>query len=255
MLRRRSHLGIVACLVSVLITGIVIGRVSRGPEEPEPVFLNNVEPATPTVLAQPRAGRSRAPLGAVTRPTPSAPHAKHTQAARPRSTSDATGEYMPGPQDAVGAQATVSADVGGQLSEQPRLVPSSPYGSMRAMESQAVRLTNRARRKHGCRPLRLDQRLARSARQHSAEMAESGQFTHNSPDGSSPWKRMERAGYKDGGAENIGRGYLSAKEAVQGWMNSRSHRANILNCRMVAIGVGVAEGPGGLWWTQDFGYS
>ncbi|WP_158578465.1 CAP domain-containing protein [Spongiactinospora rosea] len=244
-----------ACLVSVLITGIVIGRVSRGAEEPEPVFLNNVEPATPTVLAQPRADRSRAPLGAVLRPSPSAPHARRTHAPLPRSTSSALSDYVPVPQDAVGAQATDGTDVGGGLREQPRIAPTALYGSLRAMESQAVRLTNRARRKHGCRPLRLDQRLMRSARQHSIEMAKSGQFTHNSPNGSSPWRRMERAGYKDGGAENIGRGYLGAKEAMQSWMGSPSHRANILNCRMVAIGVGVAEGPGGLWWTQDFGYS
>ena len=53
----------------------------------------------------------------------------------------------------------------------------------------------------------------------------------------------------------IARGYLTAADAVRGWMAHRAHRANILNCRIVATGVGVKPGPGGPWWTQDFGYS
>jgi uncharacterized protein YkwD len=37
-------------------------------------------------------------------------------------------------------------------------------------------------------------------------------------------------------------------------MNSSGHRANILNCSNVALGVGVATGgPYGIYWTQDFG--
>ncbi|MFD0655844.1 CAP domain-containing protein [Thermocatellispora tengchongensis] len=105
------------------------------------------------------------------------------------------------------------------------------------------------------RPLRVDARLVKSARTHSREMARSGVFSHNSPNGGSPWKRMERAGYSDGGAENIGRGYQSAEEAVRGWLSSPSHRQNILNCSLAATGVGFSDGPGGPWWTQDFGYS
>ncbi|MYW44663.1 CAP domain-containing protein, partial [Streptomyces sp. SID161] len=38
------------------------------------------------------------------------------------------------------------------------------------------------------------------------------------------------------------------------WMNSPGHRANILNCGFKTLGVGVHFGPGGPWWTQDFGY-
>nr|BFE86187.1 hypothetical protein GCM10020093_087880 [Planobispora longispora] len=66
---------------------------------------------------------------------------------------------------------------------------------------------------------------------------------------------MENAGYSDGGAENIGRGAGSADEAMRTWMSNPGHRGNILNCALRAIGVGVVEGPGGPWWTQDFGYS
>ena len=38
------------------------------------------------------------------------------------------------------------------------------------------------------------------------------------------------------------------------WMNSSGHRANILNCSNVALGVGIGTGgPYGIYWTQDFG--
>ncbi|MCF6476791.1 CAP domain-containing protein, partial [Nonomuraea sp. MG754425] len=121
------------------------------------------------------------------------------------------------------------------------------------LASRVVSLTNSARVRRGCGPLRVDSALTRSARTHSLEMARTGRLSHNSPDGASPWDRMERAGYRWGAAENIGAGYDTAEQAVQGWMDSRDHRKNILDCGLKAIGVGVASGPGGPWWTQDFG--
>ena len=41
---------------------------------------------------------------------------------------------------------------------------------------------------------------------------------------------------------------------MDAWMNSPGHRANILNCSYQRLGVGVHEGTGGPWWTQDFGF-
>jgi uncharacterized protein YkwD len=37
------------------------------------------------------------------------------------------------------------------------------------------------------------------------------------------------------------------------WMNSAGHRANILDCGLARLGVGVAEGGDGPYWTQLFG--
>ncbi|MFD0887573.1 protein kinase [Streptosporangium algeriense] len=124
-----------------------------------------------------------------------------------------------------------------------------------SLEREFVRLVNVQRRRAGCAPFRVDRRLVQSARAHSAEMAASDVFSHTSPDGRSPWQRMEAAGYRNGGAENIGRGFATAAEAVRGWLASSSHRGNILNCSLKATGVGVMGGISGPWWTQDFGYS
>ena len=53
--------------------------------------------------------------------------------------------------------------------------------------------------------------------------------------------------------ENIGWDHLSAKRAVDWWMNSEHHRANILSPNFVDLGVGVAFGNGHVLITQDFG--
>jgi uncharacterized protein YkwD len=118
-----------------------------------------------------------------------------------------------------------------------------------------VALTNAERAKAGCRPLRADPRLAAAARAHSADMAAHGYFDHDSLDGDSPWIRMLDAGYPSPGAENIAKGYATAAAVVGGWMDSPGHRANILNCGLRAIGVGMAAGPDGPLWTQDFGWT
>jgi uncharacterized protein YkwD len=125
-----------------------------------------------------------------------------------------------------------------------------------SLETQVYQLTNGERGRAGCPPLRLDLRLRTAARSHSNEMARYGTWGHIGRDGSTPGDRMARAGYDvDGGwAENIARGYANAEDVMQGWMTSAGHRANILNCGLRAIGVGVARSSTGeLFWTQDFG--
>ncbi|MCR3744894.1 putative conserved protein YkwD, contains CAP (CSP/antigen 5/PR1) domain [Actinomadura glauciflava] len=127
-------------------------------------------------------------------------------------------------------------------------------GGSSGPEASVVSLTNAERAKHGCPALRNDARLATAARKHSADMAANNYFDHTSRNGDSPWKRMEDAGYSSPGAENIAKGYPTASAVVKGWMDSPGHRANILNCGLRAIGVGMASGSGGPLWTQDFGW-
>ncbi|MDN3357205.1 CAP domain-containing protein [Actinomadura sp. DC4] len=121
-------------------------------------------------------------------------------------------------------------------------------------EDLAVKLTNSERAKHGCSALRNDPHLRAAAYAHSKDMRVKKYFEHNSPDGKTPWDRIKAAGYSQPGAENIAMGYATAQAVLDGWMNSPGHRANILNCSLKAVGIGVEYGPGGPWWTQDFGF-
>lgn len=128
-------------------------------------------------------------------------------------------------------------------------------GGQRArLEDAVATLVNDFRVKAGLRPLAIDDRLRHSARQHSEEMAAQGFFSHQSPDGYTPFDRMLLAGYEFPGAENIAKGQEKPQSVMQGWLNSPGHRANISDGRFRVIGVGVHFAAGGPWWTQHFGY-
>jgi uncharacterized protein YkwD len=134
--------------------------------------------------------------------------------------------------------------------------------SERVVVRSTLCLLNAERRRHGLRPLRLDERLSRAARGHSQDMARHGYFDHTSRNGSSFVDRIRRSGYLSGAqrwkvAENIawGTDWLASPRAItRAWMNSPGHRANILDGSYREIGIGVAtrSGPRALY-TTDFG--
>jgi len=117
--------------------------------------------------------------------------------------------------------------------------------------ARVVALTNDARARAGCDPLRSDDRIAAAAQAHSADMAARGYFAHDSLDGRDFADRVRAAGYPDPGAENIARGQATADEVVAAWLDSPGHRQNIEDCSLRTIGVGFD--PDGAYWTQDFG--
>jgi uncharacterized protein YkwD len=118
-------------------------------------------------------------------------------------------------------------------------------------EAQVLALVNTQRAAVGCRAVTADDELAAVARAHSEDMRDRGFFGHVNPDGLGPFDRAERAGVT-ARAENIAQGQPDAAAVMDAWMKSSGHRANILNCGLTRLGVGVAEGGGGPWWTQLF---
>jgi uncharacterized protein YkwD len=124
------------------------------------------------------------------------------------------------------------------------------------LADQVVTRTNDERTRNGCPALRTDLRLTVAAVAHTTEMAFRQQLTHTGANGSDPGERIRGAGYDPaaGWAENVAAGYPTPEAVMTGWMKSKGHRENILNCSLKAIGVGVARAANGLfYWTQDFG--
>ncbi|XVU21938.1 CAP domain-containing protein [Actinoplanes sp. CA-054009] len=122
------------------------------------------------------------------------------------------------------------------------------------VQQRVLILVNQNRRKGGCGPLELDRRLIEAANRHAADMARRDYFEHDSPNGDSAGDRVSRAGYdwKRYG-ENIARGADSAWEVVDGWMHSRVHRENILDCGLHEMGIGLAlDRERTTYWVQDF---
>ncbi|MCI5120972.1 MAG: CAP domain-containing protein [Candidatus Electrothrix sp. AUS4] len=128
-------------------------------------------------------------------------------------------------------------------------------------EEQVVALTNQQRQAYGCAPLTMDTRLRAAAAGHSKDMAVNDFFSHTGTGNTSPFDRIYAQGYSFSRAgENIAAGYTSPESVVNAWMNSEGHRANILNCGFIHIGVGhyyLQNDTGnvnyGHYWTQVFG--
>lgn len=111
---------------------------------------------------------------------------------------------------------------------------------------------NRHRAAAGCRPVRAQAALNRSARAHSRDMAGHQRLQHSGANGSSPRERMRAHGFRAAYAgEAIARGADGAGSVVSLWMDSPSHHDLILTCRFTHAGVGRADGPDGPWWTLD----
>jgi len=121
-----------------------------------------------------------------------------------------------------------------------------------SVATQVITLVNDERAKAGCAPLTEESHVTKAAQDFSDQMSAENFFSHTSPDGTTFDQRIKQAGYSKPGAENIARGQTSAAQVMDSWMNSDGHRANILNCSLKKIGVGVTTA--GWYWVQDFGY-
>lgn len=121
------------------------------------------------------------------------------------------------------------------------------------LENQMLVLINKERGKAGLEPLTMDASLTKIARQHSFDMFDRSYFSHQTPEGLTPFQRMEVAGihYEIAG-ENIALA-PTLMTAHEGLMHSPGHRANILRPSFTAVGIGILDGGKyGLMVTQDF---
>jgi uncharacterized protein YkwD len=126
-------------------------------------------------------------------------------------------------------------------------------------EARTVYLGNLARRDNGVPPLRWNRELTYAGRWYSWDSTEnrpSGFCGHQDTQGNWPDYRAKTFGYLGGaGAENAFCGYLSPESAIQGWMDSPGHRANLLdpNSREIGLGYYRRDSDGRGYVTQDFG--
>lgn len=108
---------------------------------------------------------------------------------------------------------------------------------------EVVNLTNQKRAQAGLSTLSLNQALSSAAYTKGRDMIDRDYWAHVAPDGTQPWKFFSTFGYKYRYAgENLARDFSNASTAVEAWMNSPTHRENILNPKYKEIGIGVVEG-------------
>ena len=126
------------------------------------------------------------------------------------------------------------------------------------IERHAFEETNRARLKNGLLPFVWDANLCRMARAHSENMGRQNFFSHVTPEGQRLKDRAQAAGILrftligENIAYNLGYDDPGTF-AVERWMLSPKHRANILDEHFNAMAVGTFVAPdGSVYLTQTF---
>lgn len=105
-------------------------------------------------------------------------------------------------------------------------------------------------------PLAWNAQLFSAAERHSRDMASNDFFSHTGSDGGSFSQRISASGYVyRSAAENIAAGQRSVAEAVQGWLQSPGHCANIMNGQLTEVAVSCVRSSAryGTYWTMDLG--
>ena len=109
-------------------------------------------------------------------------------------------------------------------------------------ELEVLNLINKQRTNNGLSALKIDSEVQNVARVKAQDMVDNNYFSHNSPTYGSPFDMLKsyKVSYKTAG-ENIA-GNSSNTSAVNAWMNSSGHKANILNSSFNYTGIGVVKG-------------
>jgi len=105
-------------------------------------------------------------------------------------------------------------------------------------------LTNQQREKQGLPALSYNQELATAAKLKADDIFHDNYWAHISPaTGRTPWVFIQKSGYQYIFAgENLARGFNNAQDAVNAWMASPTHKANILSPNYQDIGFAVESG-------------
>jgi uncharacterized protein YkwD len=145
----------------------------------------------------------------------------------------------------------------------------SPTELSRKQGRKAIQcLVNAERSVAGIRALRANKKLQKAAQRHNNRMVGTGCFGHDCPGEPTLDGRLDLVGYLTGRltrwifGENVAWGARergTPRAIVAAWMDSPSHRANILHAGFREIGVGFSVGTpsgqdvGGIY-TTDFGF-
>lgn len=115
--------------------------------------------------------------------------------------------------------------------------------NIESMTKNIVSLTNVERTQNELPQLKEDKVLDMVAQAKLNDMLANNYWDHISPTGTKPWDFFKKNGYSYVYAgENLAKGYIDSGSTVKAWMNSPTHKDNILSSRYTEIGVAVGTG-------------
>ena len=100
--------------------------------------------------------------------------------------------------------------------------------------------------------MRINSTLTKAAKKQATYLAAKGLLSHSA--GGTLRSRIRASGFNGDAGENLGRGQSSMSKVIIGWMNSPSHRANMLDPDFNCFGLGSAPDKNGKpYWVLFLG--
>lgn len=104
-------------------------------------------------------------------------------------------------------------------------------------------LTNNERIKNNLPPLTINNQLSQAAALKAQDMFAKNYWSHYSPDGGAPWDFILQTGYQyEYAGENLAKNFLFSQGVIDGWMNSPTHKDNVLKKDYTEVGFAVVNG-------------
>jgi uncharacterized protein YkwD len=108
--------------------------------------------------------------------------------------------------------------------------------------NELLTATNAQRTNSKVNALQMNPELVSAAQTKANDMVARGYWSHNTPDGKEPWTFILAAGYQYSTAgENLAYGFSDSNKTITGWMNSPTHRENLMNDKFTEVGFGIAN--------------
>ena len=121
--------------------------------------------------------------------------------------------------------------------------------SLRSEALRAFNLVNERRENAGVGSLVWDSNLENTSDVRAMECSKS--FSHTRPN-NTPWYTVNS---QIMGGENLAFGYDNARDVLAGWMDSPTHRDNILYPEFTRVSISIYRTDDGTYyWSQEFGY-
>jgi uncharacterized protein YkwD len=126
----------------------------------------------------------------------------------------------------------------------PGILADRDYSKTQLDAEMARDLINAYRKEKGLKPLKLNPELTAAAKNHSTDLSKWDRISHYGSDGSNPWDRVKRTGYKARlTAENVGTGQIDFNEVMKGWKESPGHNKNLLMSDADHMGIALVQDP------------
>ena len=109
--------------------------------------------------------------------------------------------------------------------------------------NRLIELTNKERGDRSLPPLQYNKALSYAAQAKAKDMFEKNYWSHFAPNGTTPWDFILNSGYQyEYAGENLAKNFLFSQGVVDAWMNSPTHKENVLKKEYTEVGFAIVNG-------------